>query len=162
MSKIDIFSWIVLLVMIASVVVVFVVLGKLPGQVAQDRQHPQAEAINVASWLALIFGFAGWPFVLVWAYLRPIDLDLKPEETGLEAENGQPAIEGRDYVIAVPPPIPVGVPLLSVLQMQGRTDAARLSIINIRSQRLINRVNLHQSLGGSFDNIDPDLPRPQG
>ena len=39
MSKIDIFSWIVLLVMIASVVVVFVVLGKLPGQVTNGHYH---------------------------------------------------------------------------------------------------------------------------
>jgi NodT family efflux transporter outer membrane factor (OMF) lipoprotein len=50
--------------------------------------------------------------------------------------------------------------LLSVLQMQARTDASRLSLINTRGERLFNRVNLHQSLGGSFDNIDPDLPRP--
>ena len=50
------------------------------------------------------------------------------------------------------------VDLLSVLQMQARTDAARLSLISIRAERLFNRVNLHQSLGGSFDDVDPDLP----
>jgi len=50
--------------------------------------------------------------------------------------------------------------LLSVLQMQGRADAARLSVINIRGERLFNRVNLHQSLGGSFDDVDPNLPEP--
>ncbi len=72
MSGIDIFAWVVLLVIIATVVVVFVVLGMLPGKIARERQHPQAEAINVASWLALIFGFAAWPFVVVWAYLRPV------------------------------------------------------------------------------------------
>lgn len=72
MSKVDIFAWFVLLVIIASAVVVFVVLGQLPGKVAQQRQHPQAQAIEVASWLALIFGFAAWPFVMVWAYLRPV------------------------------------------------------------------------------------------
>ena len=93
MSGIDMFTWFVLLVMIASAVVVFVVLGVLPGKVAQKRQHPQAEAINVASWLALIFGFAAWPFVLVWAYLRPVarPLDQPADEAvrqriaGLEA-----------------------------------------------------------------------------
>ena len=72
MGGIDIFAWVVLLVIIASFVVVFVVLGMLPVKIARRRQHPQAEAINVASWLALIFGFAAWPFVLVWAYLRPV------------------------------------------------------------------------------------------
>ena len=72
MNGIDIFAWVVLLVMIASFVVVFVVLGMLPGKIARQRQHPQAQAIQVASWLALIFGFAAWPFVMVWAYLRTV------------------------------------------------------------------------------------------
>lgn len=49
------------------------------------------------------------------------------------------------------------VDLLSVLQMQARTDAARLSLIGIRAERLFNRVNLHQSLGGSFEGVDPNL-----
>ena len=81
MSGIDIFAWIVLLVIIASIVVVFVVLGMLPGKVARQRQHPQVQAINVASWLALIFGFAAWPFVMVWAYLRPVARPLdQPED----------------------------------------------------------------------------------
>ena len=93
MSGIDIFAWVVLLVIIASVVVVFVVLGMLPLKVARKRGHPQADAINVASWLALIFGFAAWPFVMVWAYLRPVARPLdQPEDeavrqriAGLEA-----------------------------------------------------------------------------
>ena len=67
MSGIDLFTWFVLLVVIATAVVVFVVLGVLPGKVARQRRHPQAEAINVASWLALIFGFAAWPFAMVWS-----------------------------------------------------------------------------------------------
>ena len=93
MSGIDIFAWVVLFVIIASVVVVFVVLGMLPGKIAGERQHPQAQAINVASWLAMVFGFAAWPFVLVWAYLRPVarPLDQPKDEAvrnriaGLEA-----------------------------------------------------------------------------
>ena len=81
MSGIDIFAWIVLLIIIAAIVVVFVVLGMLPGKIARQRQHPQVQAINVASWLALIFGFAAWPFVMVWAYLRPVARPLdQPED----------------------------------------------------------------------------------
>ena len=93
MTGIDIFSWVVLFVIIASVVVVFVVLGMLPGKIAAERQHPQVQAIGVASWLALIFGVAAWPFVMVWAYLRPVARPLdQPEDeavrqriAGLEA-----------------------------------------------------------------------------
>ena len=80
MSGIDIFAWIVLFVIIGSAAVVFVVLGMLPAKVAAKRNHPQADAIQVASWLALIFGFAAWPFVLVWAFLRPVARPLDEPE----------------------------------------------------------------------------------
>ena len=46
-------------------------LGGLPGRVAAERNHPKAEAINVGSWAALIFGAVGWPWVLMWAYSHP-------------------------------------------------------------------------------------------
>ena len=80
MSGIDIFAWVVLFIMIATAVVVFVVLGLLPGKIATKRNHPQVAAIEVASWLALIFGFAAWPFVMVWAYLRPVARPLDQPE----------------------------------------------------------------------------------
>lgn len=82
MSGIDIFAWVVLFVIIGSAVVVFVVLGMLPGNIAKKRGHPQTQAIQVAAWLALIFGIAGWPFVLVWAYLRPVMKPIDQLEDG--------------------------------------------------------------------------------
>ena len=93
MSGIDIFAWVVLLIIIASVVVVFVVLGMLPGKIARQRQHPQAQAIQVASWLSLIFGFAAWPFVMVWAHLRPVarPLDTADTSSGAESAEGEGA-----------------------------------------------------------------------
>lgn len=68
-SFIDIFAWIVLLVLIASVVGVFVALGMIPGHIARKRNHPWAEAVAVGSWATLIFGFLFWPLVLIWAYV---------------------------------------------------------------------------------------------
>lgn len=73
MSFIDIFTWIVLLITIATVVGVFVLMGVWPGKVASQNNHPQAEAIKIGSWVALIMGFALWPAVLVWAYIKPVD-----------------------------------------------------------------------------------------
>ena len=73
MSFIDIFTWIVLLITIATVVGVFVLMGVWPGKVASQNNHPQAEAIKIGSWVALIMGFALWPVVLVWAYIKPVD-----------------------------------------------------------------------------------------
>jgi multidrug efflux system outer membrane protein len=40
--------------------------------------------------------------------------------------------------------------LLSVLQMQSRWAGARVGLINIKNQRLAERINLHLTLGGSF------------
>jgi outer membrane protein, multidrug efflux system len=39
---------------------------------------------------------------------------------------------------------------LSVLQIQARVVAARASLIQIRGERLVQRINLHLALGGSF------------
>jgi len=66
---IDVFSWIVLLVVIALVVAVFVALGMMPGRIARRRRHPWAEAVAVGSWATLICGFVFWPLVLIWAYV---------------------------------------------------------------------------------------------
>ena len=54
MTGIDIFAWIVFIVILLSVVVVFVTLAQMPGKTARARSHPQAEAINIASWLGLL------------------------------------------------------------------------------------------------------------
>jgi uncharacterized membrane protein len=74
MSLIDIFAWIVLLVLVA----VFVALGMMPGRIARKRGHPWPEAVAVGSWATLIFGFVFWPLVLIWAY---VDVPVRQQET---------------------------------------------------------------------------------
>ena len=54
---------------VAAVVALFFIAGWLPGHIAKTRNHPQAEAVTVAGWVTLIFGFALWPLVLIWAYV---------------------------------------------------------------------------------------------
>ncbi len=92
MSGIDIFAWLVVGIIVATVAIIVAVLGGLPGKVARQRQHPQTEAIQLASWLALIFGFALWPVVLVWAYVRPVARPV--ESTGESSASGE--VEGED------------------------------------------------------------------
>ncbi len=46
------------------------------------------------------------------------------------------------------------IDLLSVLQMQSRWIGGRVTLINIKNQRLAQRIDLHLALGGSFDNAD--------
>ena len=68
MSFVDIFAWIVLLVLAISAIVVIVVLGSLPGKIARRRNHPYAQAVTVAGWIGLVF-IALWPVALIWAYV---------------------------------------------------------------------------------------------
>ena len=69
MSLLDIFAWIVLLVLAASTVFVVVFLAMLPGMIAKRRNHPWREAVTVAGWVTVFLGFALWPIVLIWAYV---------------------------------------------------------------------------------------------
>ena len=69
MPFIDIFAWIVLLVVVATLLAAFVALGMIPGRIARRRGHPWAEAVAIGSWATLVVGFVFWPLVLVWAYV---------------------------------------------------------------------------------------------
>ena len=69
MSCLDIFAWIVLIILAACIVAVFCIAGWLPGHIAKSRGHTCAEAVTVAGWVTLICGFALWPIALIWAYV---------------------------------------------------------------------------------------------
>jgi hypothetical protein len=65
----DIFAWIVLIVLALSTVAVVIFLAALPGHIAHSRRHPWADAVTVAGWVTFFLGFVLWPLVLVWAYV---------------------------------------------------------------------------------------------
>lgn len=65
--------WLTLVVLcIIPMLAIYVVyrVGKLPGDIARSRHHPQASAINVCGWMGMIT-LVLWPLALVWAYLAP-------------------------------------------------------------------------------------------
>jgi NADH:ubiquinone oxidoreductase subunit 6 (subunit J) len=70
MTGLDIFATIVLLLVIATVVGVLVVLAMMPGKIAAQRNHPQAEAVKVAGWLGMLTGII-WILAMIWAYIKP-------------------------------------------------------------------------------------------
>jgi hypothetical protein len=83
----NILTFIVMIALAALVGIAVVKLGPLPGQIAQRRGHPQAEAIGVAGWIGIItLGFL-WPFALIWAYTRSAgtSTDTAKEIAGLTA-----------------------------------------------------------------------------
>ena len=69
MTGLDIFAWIVLIVLVISTVFVIVFMAALPGMIAKKRNHPWATAVQVAGWVTLFFGFVLWPLVVIWAYV---------------------------------------------------------------------------------------------
>jgi hypothetical protein len=68
-SGLDIFAWIVLVVLALSTIAVLCIMGWLPGHVATLRGHPAAEAVRAAGWITLICGVALWPLALIWAWV---------------------------------------------------------------------------------------------
>jgi hypothetical protein len=74
----DLFAWLVLFVLLASAVAMFFIAGSLPGYIAKSRDHPQAQAVQVAGWVTLICGFALWPLALIWAF---VDVPSRKVET---------------------------------------------------------------------------------
>lgn len=68
MAFIDVFAWIILVVILSVLVAVVATLGIMPGRIARQRGHPYAEAVAVGSWATLVFGLVFWPLVLIWAY----------------------------------------------------------------------------------------------
>lgn len=69
MSFIDIFAWFILIFLAITAIVAFVAIGMAPGYIAKKRNHPWAEAVEVAGWITLICGFVLWPIALIWAFV---------------------------------------------------------------------------------------------
>ena len=68
MTALDIFALVVIFFLIILFAAVIVILGSLPGKIARKRDHPHADAVNVASWIGIATGIL-WPFAFVWAFL---------------------------------------------------------------------------------------------
>ena len=83
----DIFALIVIGILIAAVIWLVVMLGPLPGNVARQRGHPQADAIRVLGWIGIVTLGPPWLAALVWAYTKPIGTAALSERvTALEQE----------------------------------------------------------------------------
>jgi Protein of unknown function (DUF3302) len=70
-GPLDAFAFVVFAILIVAAVIVIVKLGQLPGQLARKWGHPQAAAINAASWIGIATGGLLWPLAFIWAFLIP-------------------------------------------------------------------------------------------
>ena len=71
MTGLDIFALIVLLVIIGAVIAILVILGMMPGRIARQRNHPQADAINICGWWGVLTMGILLPHAYIWAYTNP-------------------------------------------------------------------------------------------
>ena len=71
MTGLDYFTFVVLILLTGAGLLGAVFLASLPGKIAADRGHPQADAIRVAGWLGLLTMGLLFPIALIWAYTRP-------------------------------------------------------------------------------------------
>lgn len=83
----DIFALAVMALLIGVAIWLVVLLGNMPGDIARKRNHPQAQAISVLSWIGLVTGI-GWFIALVWAYYTPAvaHADLQQQVEDLEQQ----------------------------------------------------------------------------
>ena len=88
MTFLDAFALTVLGVLLATGLAAWVLLGMLPGKIARDRRHPQADAINVCGWWgALTLGILS-PLAFIWAYTHqaPANTD-SPQSAATDEAN---------------------------------------------------------------------------
>ena len=69
MGALGIFALIILVILVGTVLGAVVWLAMLPGKIAAQREHPQAEAIRMAGWLGILTGIV-WILALIWAYTK--------------------------------------------------------------------------------------------
>jgi hypothetical protein len=83
----EIFALIILLVLLTAAVVLWAVIGMLPGRIARARNHPQADAITVCGWWGVITMGLLCPLAFIWAYTK---------QTPAVAETRQATDRSRD------------------------------------------------------------------
>src|SRR5687767_2329035 len=71
-SAADVIAVIVLIVVPVVVLGLFWLVHVMPEKIAEQRHHPQKEAIKVLCLLSLAFGGLLWPLAWLWAYSKPV------------------------------------------------------------------------------------------
>jgi len=56
----------------ALLIYLFWMVHILPEKIAEQRGHPQADAIKTLCLLSLVFGGLLWPLAWLWAYSKPV------------------------------------------------------------------------------------------
>ena len=85
---------IILITLAFVLALIYMELGGMPGKMARERGHPQANAINVLGWIGLLLGVMPWLVALTWANVEPGRIttlpSAEPEASGDESKQDSP------------------------------------------------------------------------
>lgn len=76
----DVVVWLVVIFVPIVGVTVFWILHIWPERVAEQKNHPQAAAIQALCLMSLVFGGLLWPLAMLWAYMKPMEFRLARDE----------------------------------------------------------------------------------
>jgi hypothetical protein len=68
----DVIAWVALVIGPIVAIAVFWLVHILPEKIAEQKNHPQAKAIQTLCLLSLVFGGLLWPVAWLWAYSKPV------------------------------------------------------------------------------------------
>jgi CBS domain containing-hemolysin-like protein len=71
-SAANVIAIFVIVIVPCAGIALFWMVHVLPEKIAEQRHHPQKEAIKVLCLLSLVFGGLLWPFAWLWAYSKPV------------------------------------------------------------------------------------------
>lgn len=66
----DWFALFVLIVLAITVLCGVMLIGYMPGRIARERKHPQADAIAVCGWIGVLTMGVLLPLAYIWAYVK--------------------------------------------------------------------------------------------
>ena len=76
----DVVVWVVVILVPIVGITVFWILHIWPEKVAEQKNHPQASAIQALCLMSLVFGGLLWPLAMLWAYMKPLEFKLARDD----------------------------------------------------------------------------------
>jgi Na+/H+ antiporter NhaD/arsenite permease-like protein len=89
----DIISWVVVIIVPVLFIAIFWLVHILPEKYAHKRGHPQADAIHAMCLMSLFFGGLLWPVAMIWAFMKPVKLQVEPAPPGPQLSAGEHATD---------------------------------------------------------------------
>lgn len=88
----DYLTFLFILVAIIAFFYLFVLIGGLPGKIAERRKHPHAESVKLMGWIGM-FAVFPWIHAFIWAYHDSLTIDVRKFPGGGSKDspqNGEP------------------------------------------------------------------------